>query len=180
MTQGRRQYGYLMSGLWLVLSSWAHAGNTETDVKAAFIYNFTKFVEWPKAVLAPGAPLQLCALGKDDLSNRLNLLHGREAQGHELHIRSLSALDDWRGCHIMFIARENDTRLDQLQKALGDAAVLTVSDIPDFTRKGGMIGLFVESNRVQFMINLDIAQRAGLKLSARMLQLARITRPGEK
>lgn len=180
MIQGRRLYRCLMSAMWLALPIWAHAGSAETDVKAAFIYNFTKFVEWPEAVLAAGAPLQLCTLGKDELSNKLRLLHGREAQGHELRIRSLSALDDWQGCHIMFIARENDTRSGLLQKTLGNAAVLTISDAPDFTRNGGMIGLFVESNRVQFIINLGMAQRASLKLSARMLQLARITRPGER
>lgn len=180
MTKGRQLLGTLASAFWLLQADLANAGSSETDVKAAFIYNFTKFVEWPTTALAPEAPMQICIMGKNDIGNRLRQLHGREAQGHLLQVRLLEPADDQAGCHVMFITRDKARQLAQLLKPSANNATLTVSDAPDFTHNGGMIELFVESNRVQFMINLDTAQQAGLKISARMLQLARTPRSGDK
>lgn len=176
MTQGRQLLRRLAPLLWLLTVPCALAGNTETEVKAAFIYNFTKFVEWPVGALPADAPMQLCVLGKDEVGNRLRQLHGREAQGRPLQVRYLSSIDERAGCHVLFIARDNEEQLGQLLKTLTDHTILTVSDARDFTRKGGMIELYVESSRVQFMVNLGPAQQSGLKISARMLQLARTSR----
>lgn len=180
MKKGRQLLGGLASAFWFPLAALANAGSSETDVKAAFIYNFTKFVEWPATALAPDAPMQICVMGKNDLGDRLRQLHGREAQGHPLQVRILVPADNQADCHVIFITRESARQLPQLLKPFTNNAILTVSDAPDFIRNGGMIELFVESSRVQFIINLDSAQQAGLKISARMLQLARIPRPGGK
>lgn len=180
MNHGRPLYWHRMTALWLLLVPLAHAVTTEADVKAAFIYNFTKFVEWPLTALADNAPLQLCVLGKDDTSPRLLQLQGREAQGHPLQVRQLAHPDELAGCHVMYIARGHARLLPPNHKLFSGNGLLTVSDTPGFVRQGGMIELFVESSRVQFMVNVDNAQQADLKISARMLQLARIPRQGEK
>jgi hypothetical protein len=93
MNRGRLRKWQWMSALWLLLLAGPlPAANTEADVKAAFIYNFTKFVEWPPTALADNTPLQLCVLGQDDTSSRLRQLHGREAQGRRsLQVRQLTA-----------------------------------------------------------------------------------------
>lgn len=180
MRPGRQLKWRLAPALWVLLTSTAFAGNTETDVKAAFIYNFTKFVEWPDSALPPDAPLHLCMLGTDDIGARLRLLHGREAQGHPLHVRTLDSIADHKGCHVIYMAKNAEAQLAQLLQQLESTPVLTVSDSKGFVRKGGMIELFVESSRVQFSINTLPAQATGLKISARMLQLARVARRAEK
>jgi hypothetical protein len=171
--------------LWLLLSVPVHAAKTESDVtesavKAAFIYNFTKFVEWPSAALAVNDPLQLCILGQDDTSNRLRQLHGREAQGHTLQVRQLTTPEESSGCHLLFVTRNHPRPLPGDQKLPLGNGQLTVSDAPGFIRRGGMIELFVEASRVQFMISVENAQSASLKISARMLQLSRTPRLGGK
>lgn len=164
----------LVLGLGLLFAPTAPAEHSEAEVKAAFVYNFAKFVEWPSASFASNGTLQVCLLGPDALEGQLELLAGREAQGREIAIRSLASAKDWSGCHILFLGQSNDSQRRQSLMTLGNAAVLTISDSPDFARKGGMIGLWVKDQRVQFSVNLGLTQQAGLKLSPRMLQLAHL------
>jgi hypothetical protein len=154
----------------------AQGENSAADIKTAFIYNFAKFVEWPSSVFAePQSPLQLCVWGQA-LEGRLQLLNGREAQGHPIRVRTLDNLDSLPGCHILVVGGISEHQRSQLLQALGRNAVLTIGDSGDFTLQGGMIGLFVAANRVQFSVNLNAAHGAGLKISARMLQLAHSVR----
>ncbi|MFP5429983.1 MAG: YfiR family protein [Gammaproteobacteria bacterium] len=180
MRPGRQLTRQLAPALWALLSAAAFAGNAETDVKAAFIYNFTKFVEWPVSALPAGTPLQLCLLGRDNVSTRLHRLQGREAQGRPLQVRALDSLAETAGCHLLYVAGDAADQPTRLLKQLDNAPVLTVSDHQGFATHGGMIELFVESSRVQFSINLVPAQAAGLQINARMLQLARVARRAEK
>lgn len=174
-----RQYrhkaiGILLLSLSLAAPSPARADNSAADVKAAFIYNFAKFVEWPPATFSTGnGSLQLCLWGDSALTRKLQTLHGREAQGRVIQIKPLANGNDWQGCHIIFLSDSGPSPRSQMLQTLNRSAVLTISDAQDFTRQGGMIGLFVEGNRVQFSINLNATQQSGLKLSARVLQLAR-------
>lgn len=178
---GRRALlGLSITLVTLALAPTASADHSEADVKAAFVYNFAKFIEWPASSLASANALQLCVLGDDALEGKLGMLQGRTAQGHEIHVRTLSSMKDWAGCHILYLGTTSDSQRRQVLAALGNATVLTVSDTPDFAQQGGMIGLWVEASRVQFAINLDQAQQAGLKVSARMLQLAHVVREASK
>lgn len=153
------------------------AGPEESVVKAAFIYNFAKFVEWPAdAFASPNAPLQLCVIGRDAVETELRQLEGREAQGRPLHINRINSADEGNGCHILFVAGSESQHQGQILQGLGNASVLTISDRKDFLQQGGVISLYVESQRVQFAVNLPSAQGRGLKLSARLLQLARMPR----
>lgn len=161
----------------LLVPAPARAENSAPAVKAAFVYNFAKFVEWPEGTFPdPRSPLDLCVAGAG-LDGHLQRLEGREAQGHPIRVRSLGSHDSPAGCHVLLLEAGPGERAQMLQ-AVGGKAVLTIADSSDFPREGGMIGLFVAANRVQFAVNLGAAQGAGLKLSARMLQLAQSVQGG--
>lgn len=162
----------------LLPGSLAHGDNSAAAIKAAFVYNFAKFVEWPAGAFADEhAPLELCLSGAP-LEGRLQALEGREAQGHPIRIRALAGREAPQGCHILVLGELGASDRAQLLQASGRAPTLTIGDYGDFPRDGGMIGLFVAANRVQFSVNLAAAQGAGLRLSARLLQLAHSVQGG--
>lgn len=163
--------GLCLLALAALVSAPSRAEPSAAEIKAAFVFNFAKFVEWPERTFpADDSPLQLCVAGSG-LEGRLQRLEGKEAQGHPIRVRTLARHDSSAGCHILVLEVGPGERAQRLQ-ALGHSAVLTIADSGDFTREGGMIGLFVAANRVQFSVNLGAAHGAGLKLSSRMLQLA--------
>ncbi|HEX4869636.1 MAG TPA: YfiR family protein [Moraxellaceae bacterium] len=157
----------------------AFADSTAAAIKAAFVYNFAKFVEWPAGAFGdPRSPLELCVAGPA-LDGRLQQLEGREAQGHPIRVRAVATTDAVPGCHILVLGDLSPGERGALLQASSRGAILTIGDSATFPRDGGMIGLFVAANRVQFSVNLAAAQGAGLKLSARMLQLAHSVQGGQ-
>lgn len=150
------------------------ADNLAADsVKAGFVYNFSKFVEWPAAALPPGSPMQLCVVGQA-LDGKLNTLNGRQSQGRDIRVRNLSASGDFSGCHILFISASEERRLNSVLNAVAGSPVLTISDIGEFAEFGGMIGLSVQNEKVSFAINLANARAVGLKPSSQLLRLGRV------
>lgn len=143
------------------------------SVKAGFVYNFSKFVEWPAAALPPGSPMQLCVVGQA-LDGKLNPLNGRQSQGRDIRVRNMSASSDLSGCHMLFIAVSEERRLNSVLGAVAGSPVLTISDIGEFPEYGGMIGLSVQNEKVSFTVNLTNARAVGLKLSAQLLRLGRV------
>lgn len=144
----------------------------EADVKAAFIYNFTKFVEWPAETRGP---LQVCLLGEPDrLLTALMSLEGKQSHGSSIHVLNVNhdtgSLD---GCRVIVVGASETGRLAAILASAQKHPALTVSEIEHFADAGGMIGLVVDNARVQFEINAQAAQRANLKLSAQLLKLAR-------
>lgn len=167
----------LLAGL--VTAGLSAADNSAAEIKAAFIYNFAKFVEWPQSAFpTERSPMQLCVAGPA-LDGKLQLLNGREAQGHPIQVRNLDSQSGPQGCHILVLGEVSGSQRLQLLQALDRSSVLTIADSGDFVQQGGMIGLFVAANRVQFSVNLTAAQTAGLRMSARMLQLANSVRGGK-
>lgn len=161
------------------LYAYARGEPTEYEVKAAFIFNFAKFVEWPENVLASNQTINICFVGKDKTTDALQLLNQREAQGHTLKIIDVteqleSTLN--HQCHILFMSMREKKRQQQWLAKVQHQATLTIADNLDFIKQGGMIGLYTEAQRVQFVVNQSVTQNTGLKLSARMLQLARVPR----
>lgn len=147
----------------------------EYGVKAGFVYNFTKFIEWPTtAFAAPTDSFRLCVIGDRPLDGKLQLLDQRRAQDRDIAIVINPPLQEYGRCHVLYLAGGEAPRLKQVLRALDRAPVLTVSDMPGFAQQGGMIELYVADDRVQFAINLTAARRAGLKLSAQLLRLAKI------
>ena len=157
----------------------AQTSTPEAALKVAFVYNFTKFAEWPASALAKGTgPLNICVLGKDTLGDAWKALENKNAQGHPIVIRRMEKLDESRGCHVVFVGADARSWVEIFKNAQNQNH-LTVSDTESFMKSGGMIELFNGNNRIQFDINLEAAQHANVKISSQVLKLAR-TISGEK
>lgn len=147
----------------------------EVSVKAAFLYNFVKFAEWP--ALAPGAPILMCVVGDDRLADALvETVRGENINSHTLQVSRPQDNAAWRGCQLLFIA---DAEMPRAVGGLGGiktVPVLTVSDGQGFSEATGIIELYVQGGRMHFAINVDSARHAGIRLSSRLLGLAKVVR----
>jgi hypothetical protein len=147
---------------------------SDVGVKAAFIYNFAKFTEWP--ALAPESPLYLCVVGDDRIAFALSAVsRGQTIQGHAIDIRRMP-VEGGQPCHVLFVSQSTIRGASRLLDVLKGQPVLTVSDADDFASSGGMIGFLVEKGRMHFAINVDAIQRSQLHLSSRLLSLAKVVR----
>jgi hypothetical protein len=146
----------------------------EYQVKAAFLYNFTKFVEWPQERHeAPEAPIVITVLGRSPFGEALAAaVEGRQAGGRAIVVRRAVSLEEVREAHILFVPAGEEGRFADLAGALAGSAVTTVGESDRFAAHGGMITFVHESGRVRFSINLEAAEREHLKFSAQLLRLA--------
>ena len=145
----------------------------EYAVKAAFLFNLAKFVEWPEA--GSPEPLLLGVLGEDPFGEVLDRsVNNKVVNGRPVAIKRASSVEQLTDCQILFISSSENKRLKQILKVLEGRPILTVGDNENFIRAGGMIALVLEQNKVVLEINIDQAARASLKISSRALQVARI------
>ncbi len=147
---------------------------SEYDVEAAYLYNFGKFVQWPTgAPNASAAVFTICVIGDDPLEARLQAVVGKETiNGRNVAVKRLSRPRGASQCQVLFIpAREEDLIGRDLEE-VRRTPILTVSDSPDFTRHGGMIGFVIQNHRVRFEVNIAAARKAGLQLSSELLKVA--------
>jgi len=153
----------------------------EYQVKAVFLFNFAQFVEWPPSAFSdPGAPLVICVLGEDPFGPYLDqTVRGETVQAHPLAVQRSRRVEEIRGCHILFVGREEQERLGEILDTLKGRPTLTVSDADGFSRRGGMIGFMTDRNRIRLRINLEAARAAELTLSSKLLRPAQIVRTGE-
>lgn len=150
---------------------------TEYQVKAAFLYNFAKFVEWPETAFSGSkAPLNICILGENPFNESLDDIRDKTVSGRPLSIRMNPGIEMLAQCHILFISASEKNRLSSIIHRLSNVRVLTVADMDGFTNAGGMIKLVMRDNKVSFDINLKSARLAGLKISSRLLKLANSVR----
>lgn len=145
----------------------------EYQVKAAFLLNFAKFVEWPSSAFAdPDSPVAICILGKDPFGRTIDdLVQGETANGRKLTVRRMSQLPGPQVCQVAFAvgpAKEVAKTLEGLGRG-----VLTVGEGESFARDGGIIAFVIENRRVRFDINQTAAENAALKLSSKLLSVAR-------
>ena len=149
---------------------------TEYQVKAAFLFNFTKFVEWPGTAFAdPRAPIVLGVLGDDPFGGSLSLIvDGQFVRGRGITIRKYRFGDDLRGCHVLFVSASERVRAAQILEGLQGASVLTVSDFVGFVQGGGVVQFFMEEDRMRFVLNVEAAARANLRVSAKLLAVAHV------
>ncbi len=149
----------------------------EYQVKAAILYNFARFVEWPaEAFDSPEAPISLCVLGANPYGQSLSLVENKPVRGRRLSVRLCKSVKEVQNCHILFICASEKERLQKILSSLDGQPILTVSDIKDFARQGGGINLIKSDNKIRFEINLDAAQQPGLKISSQLLKLAEVMR----
>ena len=148
---------------------------TEYEVKAAFLLNFAKFVEWPpKAFREAGAPLVIGILGENPFGETLSqLAEGETAQGRPIEIRQIKGPDESNNCHILFLSRSVAGQTDDILQRLQGLPVLTVSEKDNFVRRGGVIGFALVDKTVRFDINAKVAETIQLKISSKLLAVAR-------
>jgi hypothetical protein len=171
---------------WLVIGASClnaqQSNPTENQVKSAYLYNFGKFVEWPAKGTA-GEFFTFCVLGDDSFASTLETtIAGESISGKKVLVKRVPKSQDAESCRILFISSSQQSRLKEILAGLDNISVLTVSDMPEFTRRGGMIQFVVEANRVRFEVNLARSERAGLTLSSQLLKVAidvkRSSQPG--
>jgi hypothetical protein len=151
---------------------------TEAQIKSAYLYSFGKFVEWPSSAAGQASSsFSICVLGRDPFGKTLDdVLKSASVNGQPVAARRLSAIDEVAGCRIVYIGTSEAARLDAILAALARSAVLTVSDLPNFTDRGGMIRFVEDAKRVRFEISLPPAQAAGLVLRSDLLRVATAVR----
>ena len=147
----------------------------ENALKAAFLYNFTKFIDWPASAF-PGstAPFQVCVLADDAFRRAVETtLHGEQNRGRPFSVSVPQSTENVRTCHVVYFGAEEGERWAARLPALRQAPVLTVGEGPRFLDRGGLIAFLLVSDRVRFDIRKQGAEQAGLNVSAKLLRVAR-------
>jgi hypothetical protein len=150
------------------------------QVQAAYLYNFGKFVKWPDAAPAnQSGTFTICVLDGDPFGDALrSTLAGESVGGKPVAVKRLPNAEDAAACHILFISSAQEKDLSKILTAVDQASVLTVSDISDFSRRGGMIQFILQGNRLRFEINLESAQKSHLVFASELLKVAAaVTKP---
>jgi hypothetical protein len=167
--------------VWLLFAGSSSLGQTKPSayqVEAAYLYNFGRFVEWSaKGTTSQTSAFTICILGEDPFGQALDATLAGETIGNQkVAARRISSPQMSGDCQILFISSSEASRLNRIIEALDKSAVLTVSDIPQFSQRGGMIQFVREEKRIRFEVNLTATQRAGLQLSSELLKVATAVR----
>ena len=152
---------------------------TEYQVKAVFVYNFSRFVEWPpQTFTAPNEPFVIGILGGDPFGARLDeAVRGEQIDQHPLVVRRIRDLGEIGDCRILYIDRSEGAQLPQILAALDHRRTLTVADLDGSSERGVMIQFATENNRIRLRINVETARAAGLTISSKLLRSADIVGP---
>lgn len=155
---------------------------TEYEIKAAFLYNFAKFVEWPPGAFSdPRQPLEICVFGQDPFGHALgDVLFGKTIGEHPVSLGYAKQAPDLAGCQIIFLTTTETSRLPEVLGSPHIRNVLIVGESEGFAAAGGTIQFVLDQNRVRFVINPDAADRAGLKISSKLLALAIIVHDAKR
>jgi len=147
---------------------------TEYQIKAAFIFNFAKFVEWPATALPkPTSSIVIGVLGENPFRDNLEkIIRNKTVDDHPLTIRQCHSPAEATNCQILFISNSESARVAQILKALEGNSILTVGEMERFNEAGGMISFVFEGTKIRFKINNEAATRAGLKISSKLLSYA--------
>lgn len=154
----------------------AHAessGLDEYKLKAALIFNFAKFVEWPSLSFSDAqSPIRLCVLGVDPFKAELKNLEAKKIGERALVVKYAGKVEEVQECHIIFIGISERDKTDHILNALKGSAILTISDMEGFAELGGMIGLINAEDKIRFEVNLGAARVAEIAVSSKLLKLA--------
>jgi hypothetical protein len=167
--------GLLLQALFFnSLSMSAQETPSDYRVKATYVLNFLRFIQWPDdAFSGPKAPVVIGIVGEDPFGNQLpQVILGKTVQGRNLVIRRYKAGEDLRGSHFLFISASEKKRLPQILAGLRGSSVLTIAEMDRFIEAGGVIQFTFENSRIRFAVNVDAADRARLKVSSKLLSVA--------
>jgi hypothetical protein len=172
---------FLLLGLmFLAGPSFSAAGaiSKEYQVKAVFLFNCAQFVTWPPETFSDEKePFKIGILGKDPFGTFLDeTVQGEKIEGRALVVKRCIQPEDAKDCQILFISSSENSNLKNIITELKDSPILTVGDVPGFTKSGGMINFSIRENKIRFRVNLYSAQRAQLSISSKMLRLAELVR----
>lgn len=166
----------LFIALFFLPAAAAVAGEGEYQVKAAMLFNFAKFVEWPVDAFGADSRIMFCIAGKSPLSSQIQQVQGKQVKGRTVSVRPVSRPEDVSGCQMLFISHSENAHLSAWLQQAGHQSILTVSDLEQFASSGGMIGFYEEESRIRFEINAENAQKRRLQISSQLLNLARRVR----
>jgi hypothetical protein len=145
------------------------------ELKALFLLNFTRFTEWPD--IAPAAPLVLCVMGDERVLEALSVAaRSQHVNDHRIQVTRMTVAGAWPACHLLFVSGTAVKTAGALLESVRESPILTVSDQSQFAQSAGVIELYAEGDRMKFAINVDALQRGHLRISSRLLGLARIVR----
>lgn len=180
----RRVCGVVFRVTWLVLtaisvtivpaSTGQESKPSEYQVEATYLYNFSRFVEWPESPKnSQNNRFFICVLGDNPFGSLLNEIVANESiEGKSVATKQVLTPEDAADCRVVFISLSEQNRLRQILTSLSNSSALTVSDLPQFTDRGGMIQFVLEDNHVRFQVNVGTAKRAGLVMSSELLKVA--------
>lgn len=148
---------------------------TEVTLKGAFLFNFARFTEWPADAFRADSTVSVCVLGDRPVANAFErTVKGKQLGGRAIVVTAVGAEDPIPACHLLYLSRVTESRLATIVSSVRDNPVLTVSDAEAFTKRGGIVQLFIENGKMKFRINSRAAKRARLQLSSRLLALAEV------
>lgn len=158
----------------LLMAAPLRAQAPEYDLKAAFLFNFAKFVEWPATAFSgERSPLAICVYGEDPFGRALDMVvQGERVGERSLLVQRPDSVDDLGECHVLFISRSEKGRLRDVMTEVEGKPVLTVADTDGFLRAGGVINFILEDNKVRFLIDQEAAGHSGLQISSKLMRLA--------
>jgi hypothetical protein len=147
---------------------------TEYQVKAAYVYAFTKFVEWPPSSFAHrDTPLQMCVFADPVFESELSrLARGKSVGGHPVSVMGVSKAEAVRECHLLFLSSSEGSKLHRILETLRGTSVLTIGETKGFVEEGGIINLVRQAEHIRFEVNHKAANDAGIQVSARLLSVA--------
>ena len=150
--------------------------SSEYLIKAGYIYNFAKLVEWPAAVVRKGQPIVIGVLGNDAFAGVLDrAVNGKKIDERPLVVKRLKNKDARDcGCQILYVAAAESARADDVIQSQSGSSVLTIAETADFASRGGIIALVLQDSKVRFIVNVDAASQAALSISSRLLALATV------
>jgi hypothetical protein len=144
----------------------------EYEIKAAFLYQFTKFTEWP-AGPDQANEFSVCILGRDPFGTAINQILEEEVKGKPVVVKHYNSIDEGpAACHMLFISRSEKNRIKRILNQVRQDTTLTISDIPGFIYNGGMVNFVRHGTKIRFEINQKMAEQAGIKFSSKLLSLA--------
>jgi hypothetical protein len=154
--------------------------SVEYELKAAFLLNFARFVEWPAdAVPSEKTPIIFCVFKHDPFGSALDeVIRGKSINSHAVQVRRTNELAELRSCQLVFVSEREERLLPETLASLKGSSALLVGEGANFAERGGAIQFFLENNKLRFAINVDAVQRARLQASSKLLALARIVRDG--
>jgi uncharacterized protein DUF4154 len=162
------------------LPVYVHAEESVTDeyhLKAAFLYNFAKFVEWPAGTPESPHPIAICVLGQNPFGPVLeDTVSGKTLDGRAFVVRRISEAKAAARCQILFVSSSERKRFGAILGELRTGGVLTVGETEGFIEEGGIVNLKLDGGKIQIQINMTAAEQSGVRISSKLLRLAQITR----